>query len=148
MKKFIFILCVAVTLCWSSICYADIDVDIEGGEFESFYDDIYKYRENEDIVWSGKEWITKKYPPQISTDGVNFTEVTGSEELKEVFFSRDVAYYWTGSDYLVYNPIEAHTHVAYQLNKNIYRISADMQTLLDTYTICLLYTSPSPRDCS
>ena len=133
MKKFIFILCVAVTLCWSSVCYADIDVDIVSGGDEEIYGDQYDV--NEDIIWSGKEWITKSYPPQISTDGVNFTEVTGSEELKEVFFSRDVAYYWTGSDYLVYNPIEAHTHVAYQLSKNIYRISADMQTLLDTYTI-------------
>ena len=133
MKKCIFILCAAVTLCWSSVCYADINADIVSGGDEENYG--AQYDVNKDIIWSGKEWITKRYPPQISTDGVNFTEVTGSEELKEIFFGRDVAYYWTGSDYLVYNPIEAHTHVAYQLDKNIYRISADMQTLLDTYTI-------------
>ena len=135
MKKFILILCVAVTLCWSSVCYADIDVDIEGGEFESFYDDIYKYRENEDIVWSGKEWITKKYPPQVSTDGVNFTEVAGSDEVKAVLGSRVYTYYWTGSDYILYQPIEKHDHIFYQTDKYVYRVSADMQTLLDTYTI-------------
>ena len=117
MKKFILILCVAVTLCWSSVCYADIDVDIEGGEFESFYDDIYKYRENEDIVWSGKEWITKKYPPQVSTDGVNFTEVAGSDEVKAVLGSRVYTYYWTGSDYILYQPIEKHDHIFYQTDK-------------------------------
>lgn len=36
MKKFILILCVAVTLCWSSVCYADIDVDIEGESLNRF----------------------------------------------------------------------------------------------------------------
>ena len=135
MKKFIFILCITVTLCWSSVCHADIDVDIEMGGFESFYDDIYNLTENEDIVWSGKEWITQKYPPQISTDGVNFTEVAGSDEVKVVLGSRVYTYYWTGSDYILYQPIEKHDHIFYQTDKYVYRVSADMQTLLDTYTI-------------
>ena len=135
MKKFIFIL-FAITLCLSSVCYADIDVEIDMGEyvFEHEYGSEVKY--NSDIAWSGKEWITiSEYPPRVSADGINFTKLAGSDEVEEVLNSKVYTYYWTGSDYLLYQPIGRHDHIYYQTDKYMYRISEDMQTLLGTYTI-------------
>lgn len=35
----------------------------------------------ETVMWSGKEWITDAYPPKISEDGVEFTEVDGMKKF-------------------------------------------------------------------
>ena len=36
---------------------------------------------DENIIWSGKEWITTSYPPKISQDGTDFSDVDGNEEI-------------------------------------------------------------------
>ena len=90
---------------------------------------------NNDIIWSGKEWITPKYPPEVSSDGVSFEKLDGSEELKNSFKDNSVEYFWTGSNYLVYYSQNAHTYMAYLSSKYLYRISEDMKTIIDTYEI-------------
>ena len=57
---------------------------------------------NNNVMWSGKEWITDTYPPKISQDGTDFTEVEGNEEIPNIMKFGHCKYVWTGSDYLVY----------------------------------------------
>ena len=125
MKKIVLILC--ILLCCSSACYADIQVDLSST--------TEKYDVDSNVVWSGKEWITTKYPPEISGDGESFTLVDGSKEIENEVLSRTVTYFWTGSDYLIYYPIIQHTYQAETLDKYLYRISEDMKTIVDKYTI-------------
>ena len=59
---------------------------------------------NNDVTWSGKEWITDTYPPKISQDGTDFTEVEGNEETSNIrnLASSGIIMFGPGNDYLVY----------------------------------------------
>ena len=88
----------------------------------------------ETVMWSGKEWITDAYPPKISEDGVEFTEVDGNEEIPQILkFGGHYKYVWTGSDYLVYKG--HHSYLDADSKKYMYRISEDFKIILNTYQI-------------
>ena len=38
---------------------------------------------NNDVMWSGREWITDTYPPKISQDATEFMSVEENEDVKE-----------------------------------------------------------------
>ena len=38
---------------------------------------------NNNVMWSGKEWITDSYPPKISQDVTEFMSVEENEDVKE-----------------------------------------------------------------
>ena len=40
-------------------------------------------RMDENIIWSGKEWITDTYPPKISQDATEFMSVEENEDVKD-----------------------------------------------------------------
>ena len=90
---------------------------------------------DENIIWSGKEWITTSYPPKISQDGTDFTEVEGNEEIPNImkFGQFGYKYVWTGSDYLVYQ--KNHSYLDVNHTKYMYRLSEDFNTILNTYQI-------------
>mgnify|MGYP000181735782 FL=1 len=92
-------------------------------------------RMDENIIWSGKEWITTSYPPKISQDGTDFTEVEGNEEIPNImkFGQFGYKYVWTGSDYLVYK--KHHGYLDANHTKYMYRLSEDFNTILNTYQI-------------
>ena len=39
-------------------------------------------RMDENITWSGREWITDKYPPRISKNAIEFTDI--EEKIKQL----------------------------------------------------------------
>ena len=43
-------------------------------------------RMDENIIWSGKEWITTSYPPKISQDGTDFTEAHSADILRRTAY--------------------------------------------------------------
>ena len=90
---------------------------------------------NNNVMWSGKEWITDTYPPKISQDGTDFTEVEGNEEIPNImkFGQFGYKYVWTGSDYLVYK--KNHGYLDANDIKYMYRLSEDFNTILNTYQI-------------
>lgn len=89
---------------------------------------------NDTAMWSGREWITDRYPPKISQDGIEFTEVEGNEEVPEILkFGGNYKYVWTGSDYLVYKG--HHPYLDADSKKYMYRISEDFKSILNTYQI-------------
>ena len=91
-------------------------------------------RVNDTVMWSGREWITDRYPPKISQDGIEFTEVEGNEEIPEILkFGGNYKYVWTGSDYLVYKG--HHPYLDADSKKYMYRISEDFKSILNTYQI-------------
>ncbi len=90
-------------------------------------------RMDENIIWSGKEWITDTYPPKISQDGTNFTKMDGNEEIPDIMKFSRYMYVWTGSDYLVYK--KAHSYLDANDTKYMYRLSEDFNTILNTYQI-------------
>ena len=98
---------------------------LNGVEFKetSIYDD--------DIMWSGREWVTDEYPPKISQDAVEFTEIEGSEEAKTVLQGKHFTYLWTGNDYLAYEI--NHNYYSYQKPKYLYRITEDFDKILNVY---------------
>ncbi len=57
---------------------------------------------NNDVMWSGREWITDTYPPKISQDATEFMSVEENEDVKEELKNYCYNYLWTGNDYLVY----------------------------------------------
>lgn len=126
MKKLIRIitLCVIMTMLCAT-AYATEYID--GIEFDEVK--IQSWQAN----WSGKENITDQYPPQISVEDVNFTEVIGSDDVKKALNQASYAYVWTGNDYLVYEA--HHPYTSYKIPKYLYRISADFQTLLNKYEV-------------
>lgn len=114
---------------FSQITMANNELDIQISEISE-----REAVENiKNVSWDGKEWITNEYPPRISEDGINFTEITGTEQVKSLLKNYSVGYLWTGSDYLVYHI--THDYRQYQNNKNLYRLSADMNTVIDTYIV-------------
>jgi len=90
-------------------------------------------RMDENIIWSGKEWITDTYPPKISQDATEFMSVEENEDVKEELKNYRYIYVWTGNDYLVYqsNP----DYRKYNMQKYLYRLSADFQQILNIYEI-------------
>ena len=88
-------------------------------------------RMDENIIWSGKEWITDTYPPKISQDATEFMSVEENEDVKEELKNYRYIYVWTGNDYLVYqsNP----DYRKYNMQKYLYRLSADFQQILNIY---------------
>ena len=90
---------------------------------------------NNNVMWSGKEWITDTYPSKISQDRTDFTEVEGNEEIPNImkFGQFGYKYVWTGSDYLVYK--KAHSYLDANDTKYMYRLSEDFNTILNTYQI-------------
>ena len=101
---------------------------LNSGEFNEKY-------MNNNVMWSGKEWITDTYPPKISQDGTDFTEVEGNEEIPNImkFGQFGYKYVWTGSDYLVYK--KNHGYLDANDIKYMYRLSEDFNTILNTYQI-------------
>ncbi|MDO5398670.1 MAG: copper amine oxidase N-terminal domain-containing protein, partial [bacterium] len=87
----------------------------------------------DNIMWTGKEWITTTYPPSISADKTNFTEMPGNSEVKSILKNFSVGYLWTGDDYLVYHI--SHDYRQYNNDKYLYRLSSDMSAILNTYKI-------------
>ena len=55
---------------------------------------------NNNVMWSGKEWITDSYPPKISQDVTEFMSVEENEDVKEELKNYRYIYVWTGNDYL------------------------------------------------
>ena len=90
-------------------------------------------RMDENIIWSGKEWITDTYPPKISQDATEFMSVEENEDVKEELKNYRYIYVWTENDYLVYqsNP----DYRKYNMQKYLYRLSADFQQILNIYEI-------------
>ena len=88
---------------------------------------------NNDVTWSGKEWITDSYPPKISQDGTDFTEIEGNKEIPDIMKFGSYKYVWTGSDYLVYK--KHHGYLDANDIKYMYRLSEDFNTILNTYQI-------------
>ena len=88
---------------------------------------------NNDVMWSGREWITDTYPPKISQDATEFMSVEENEDVKEELKNYCYNYVWTGNDYLVYqsNP----DYRKYNMQKYLYRLSADFQQILNIYEI-------------
>ena len=88
---------------------------------------------DENIIWSGKEWITDTYPPKISQDATEFMSVEENEDVKEELKNYRYIYVWTENDYLVYqsNP----DYRKYNMQKYLYRLSADFQQILNIYEI-------------
>lgn len=126
MKRIIAVitLCIITTMLCTAAYAAEY---IDGIEFTEVK--IQSWQAN----WSGKENITDKYPPQISVEDVNFTEVIGSDDVKKALNQASYAYVWTGNDYLVYET--HHPYTSYKIPKYLYRISADFQTLLNKYEV-------------
>lgn len=131
MKKVIVLFIICINVFCSILGFANED-NIVLTTIDIVSDDI---NFNSDIIWSGKEWISTKYPPKVSSDGINFTELEGGEEIKDIFKDNSVEFFWTGSNYLVYHSQKAHTYRAYRYSKYLYRISEDMKTIIDTYEI-------------
>ena len=90
-------------------------------------------RMDENITWSGKEWITDKYPPQISKNAMEFTDIEENKTVKNRLQNSRYIYVWTGNDYLVYR--SDHDYKGYDKQKYLYRLSADFQQILNTYEI-------------
>ena len=88
---------------------------------------------NNNVMWSGKEWITDSYPPKISQDGTDFTEIEGNKEIPDIMKFGSYKYIWTGSDYLVYK--KHHGYLDANDIKYMYRLSEDFNTILNTYQI-------------
>ena len=88
---------------------------------------------NNNVMWSGKEWITDSYPPKISQDGTDFTEIEGNKEIPNIMKFGHCKYVWTGSDYLVYQ--KNHSYLDVNHTKYMYRLSEDFNTILNTYQI-------------
>ena len=88
---------------------------------------------NNDVMWSGREWITDTYPPKISQDATEFMSVEENEDVKEELKNYRYIYVWTENDYLVYqsNP----DYRKYNMQKYLYRLSADFQQILNIYEI-------------
>ena len=53
-------------------------------------------RMDENIIWSGKEWITDTYPPKISQDATEFMSVEENEDVKEELKNYRYIYVWNG----------------------------------------------------
>ena len=90
-------------------------------------------RMDENITWSGKEWITDKYPPRISKNAIEFTDIEENKAVKNRLQNSRYIYVWTGNDYLVYR--SDHDYKGYDKQKYLYRLSADFQQILNTYEI-------------
>ena len=88
---------------------------------------------NNNVMWSGKEWITDSYPPKISQDGTDFTEIEGNKEIPNIMKFGHCKYVWTGSEYLVYQ--KNHSYLDVNHTKYMYRLSEDFNTILNTYQI-------------
>ncbi len=52
-------------------------------------------RMDENITWSGKEWITDKYPPQISKNAMEFTDIEENKTVKNRLQNSRYIYVWT-----------------------------------------------------
>ena len=90
-------------------------------------------RMDENITWSGREWITDKYPPRISKNAIEFTDIEENKAVKNRLQNSRYIYVWTGNDYLVYR--SDHDYKGYDKQKYLYRLSADFQQILNTYEI-------------
>lgn len=100
------------------------------------YIDSVKFEEvklDSSVIWSGREWLTNIYPPQVSRDAIEFTNINGTEEVKSELKNSEYTYLWTGTDYLVYQ-----SNADYRMfdkQKYLYRISDDFEHIINKYEV-------------
>ena len=99
----------------------------------------YKWLKNENIVyvnWDDKKVVLHTKSPEKSTASVNGKQTDDKLLIEKAtgFFNNDS--FWLVAPHKIFDPGTERRIVKHK----------DKDALLVTYTSCLLYTSPSPRD--
>lgn len=71
MKKIIALIIICINITCTLVCFANGN-NIMFTKNNTISDEMNL---NSDIIWSGKEWVTTKYPPEVSDDGVSFEKL-------------------------------------------------------------------------